>query len=96
MLLKRVEDELRGEVGSLILKHQATVQETCQQKSPRDPDDDDPALRRVAHRRDHRQHRRHPQRRDEGADHRPRGAEHPRLREGHRRRRDRRRHARAS
>jgi len=33
LLLKRIEDELSGEVGSLILKHQALVQETCQQTS---------------------------------------------------------------
>ena len=32
LLLKRVEDELSGEVGSLILKYQAIVQESCQQK----------------------------------------------------------------
>ena len=93
-LLKRIEDELAAEVGSLVLKYQAPLQETCQQKSREILDDDDPALRRVAHRRDDRQHGRHPQRRDERADHRPRGAEHPRLREGDRRRRDRRRHAR--
>ena len=33
MLLKRIEDELSGEVGSLVLKYQAIVQESCQQKS---------------------------------------------------------------
>ena len=33
MLLKRVEGELNREIGALILKHQATVQETCQQKT---------------------------------------------------------------
>jgi len=33
LLLKRTEDELSGEVGSLILKYQAIVQESCQQKS---------------------------------------------------------------
>ena len=33
LLLKRVEDELRGEVGNLILKYQATVHDSCQQKS---------------------------------------------------------------
>ncbi|MFI5460842.1 MAG: ribonuclease Y [Isosphaerales bacterium] len=33
LLLKRIEDELSGEVGGLILKHQALVQESCQQKS---------------------------------------------------------------
>jgi ribonucrease Y len=32
-LLKRVEDELRAEVGSLILKHQAAVRETSQQRA---------------------------------------------------------------
>jgi ribonuclease Y len=32
LLLKRIEDELSGEVGSLILKYQAVVQESCQQK----------------------------------------------------------------
>jgi ribonuclease Y len=32
LLLKRVEDELAGEVGSLILKYQLLVQENCQQK----------------------------------------------------------------
>ena len=96
LLLKRVEDELRAEVGSLILKHQAALRESAQQLRPRDPHHDDPAVRRGAHRRDDRQHRGHPQRRDEGPDHRPRGAEYPRLREGHRRRRDHRRHARAS
>ncbi len=33
VLLKRVEDELRGELGSLVLKYQNIVQESCQQKS---------------------------------------------------------------
>jgi ribonuclease Y len=33
MLLKRVEDELNREIGGLILKHQAMVQEGCQQKT---------------------------------------------------------------
>ena len=33
LLLKRIEEELRGEVGSLVLKYQAIVQESCQQKS---------------------------------------------------------------
>lgn len=33
MLLKRVEQELRGEIGSLVLRHEASVRETCQQKS---------------------------------------------------------------
>jgi ribonucrease Y len=33
LLLKRTEDDLRGEVGSLVLKHQLAVQEQCQQKS---------------------------------------------------------------
>jgi ribonuclease Y len=32
LLLKRIEDELSGEVGGLILKYQAVVQESCQQK----------------------------------------------------------------
>jgi ribonucrease Y len=31
VLLKRVENELSGEMGQLVLKHQALVQETCQQ-----------------------------------------------------------------
>jgi ribonuclease Y len=33
LLLKRIEDELRGEVGNLVLKYQATVHDACQQKS---------------------------------------------------------------
>jgi ribonuclease Y len=33
LLLKRVEEELSGEVGSLVLKYQALVQERCQQKT---------------------------------------------------------------
>jgi ribonuclease Y len=33
LLLKRTEEELRGEVGSLVLKYQVMAQETCQQKS---------------------------------------------------------------
>ena len=33
MLLKRIEDELSHEIGGLVMKHQAIVQETCQQKS---------------------------------------------------------------
>ena len=33
MLLKRIEDELIHEIGCLVMKHQATMQETCQQKS---------------------------------------------------------------
>jgi ribonuclease Y len=32
-LLRRVEEELRGEVGGLVLRHQAAVRETCQQKA---------------------------------------------------------------
>ena len=32
-LLKRVEDDLSHEIGGLVLKHQAQIQETCQQKS---------------------------------------------------------------
>jgi ribonucrease Y len=32
LLLKRVEEELAGEVGTMILKYQLVVQETCQQK----------------------------------------------------------------
>jgi ribonuclease Y len=32
LLLKRVEEELAGEVGTMILKYQLLVQETCQQK----------------------------------------------------------------
>ena len=32
MLLKRIEDELAGEVGSLVLKYQAVGQASCQQK----------------------------------------------------------------
>ena len=72
------------EVGSLVLKHQALRSRDLPAEEPRDLDDHDSALRRVAHRRDHRQHRRHPQRRHEGPDHRPRGPQHPRLREGDR------------
>jgi ribonucrease Y len=33
LLLKRIEDELVHEIGCLVMKHQATMQETCQQKS---------------------------------------------------------------
>lgn len=33
MLLRRVEEELRGEVGSLVLRHEAALRETCAQKS---------------------------------------------------------------
>ena len=33
MLLERVEEELRGEIGSLVLRHEASVREACQQKS---------------------------------------------------------------
>jgi ribonuclease Y len=33
LLLKRIEEELSAEVGTLVLKYQAMVQETCQQKS---------------------------------------------------------------
>ena len=33
MLLKRIEEELSHEIGGLVMKHQATVQEACQQKS---------------------------------------------------------------
>ena len=33
LLLKRVEDELGHEIGGLVLKHQAHIQETCQQKT---------------------------------------------------------------
>ena len=52
MLLKRIEDELSREVGSLILKHQAIGARDLPAEEPRDPDDHHPALRRVAHRRD--------------------------------------------
>ena len=67
--------------------------EICRGENPRNPAHRAAALRRRPHGRDHHQHRRYPQRRNEGADHRPRRAQHPRLREGHRRRRDHRRHA---
>jgi ribonucrease Y len=33
ILLKRVEEELQGEVGSLILRHEAAVRESCQVKA---------------------------------------------------------------
>jgi ribonuclease Y len=33
LLLKRLEEELKGEVGSLILRHEAAVRESCQLKS---------------------------------------------------------------
>ncbi len=33
MLLTRVQEELRGEVGVLIMRHEASVRETCQQHS---------------------------------------------------------------
>ncbi len=33
MLLQRVEQELRGEIGSVVLRHEASVRETCQQRS---------------------------------------------------------------
>jgi ribonucrease Y len=33
LLLKRTEEDLRGEVGNLVLKYQLMVQESCQQKS---------------------------------------------------------------
>jgi ribonucrease Y len=33
LLLKRIEAELNHEIGCLVMKHQATMQETCQQKS---------------------------------------------------------------
>src|SRR5204862_253399 len=33
LLLKRVEEDLRGEVGGLVLKYQAAVRESCQQKA---------------------------------------------------------------
>jgi ribonuclease Y len=33
LLLKRVEEELSGEVGNMVLKYQAVIQETCQQKT---------------------------------------------------------------
>ena len=58
-------------------------------KSPPHPGDGHPPLRRRAHRRHHRQHGGHPQRRHEGADHRPGRAKHPHLREVYRRGRDR-------
>ncbi len=33
VLLKRVEDELHGEIGGLVLKYQTAVRESCQQKA---------------------------------------------------------------
>jgi ribonuclease Y len=33
LLLKRVEEELKGEVGSLVLRHEAAVRESCQLKA---------------------------------------------------------------
>ena len=33
ILLKRVEEDLSHEIGGLVLKHQAQIQETCQQKT---------------------------------------------------------------
>jgi ribonuclease Y len=32
MLLKRIEEELRGEIGSLVMRHEALVRESCQQR----------------------------------------------------------------
>ena len=74
MLLKRIEDELSGEIGSLVLKYQAIVQETCQQKSREILTT---TIQRYAasHTAEiDREHGRYPQRRDEREDHRPRGA----------------------
>ncbi len=33
LLLKRVEEDLRGEVGGMVLKHQAAIRDSCQQKA---------------------------------------------------------------
>src|SRR5271165_6947035 len=33
MLLTRVQEELRGEVGVLIMRHEASIRETCQQRA---------------------------------------------------------------
>jgi ribonuclease Y len=33
MLMKRVEEELRGEVGAIVMRHESSIRETCQQKA---------------------------------------------------------------
>ena len=61
MLLKRVEEDLSHEIGGLVLKHQAQMQETCQQKTREILTTNDSALRGIAHRGDDREHGRYPQ-----------------------------------
>ncbi len=71
-----------------------SIAETLRGEVSRGADHRAAALRRRAYGRDHDQHGRHSQRRDEGADHRPRRPQHPGVRKGHRRGRDHRRYAR--
>ena len=46
LLLRRLEDDLRHEVGGLILKHEQMLTETAPAEGPRDPRHRHPALRR--------------------------------------------------
>ena len=73
-LLEILDGQLQKETGAVILAHEKRLAETCEEKTRDDIADLDPALRRRPHGRNHHQHRGHSQRRDEGANHRPRGA----------------------
>ena len=91
ILLKRVRGRAaRTRSARLIMQARGLASRKLPAEGARDPDHDHPALCRVAHRGGHGQHGRYSQRRDEGSDHRPRGAEYPRVRESDRRGCDRR------
>ena len=92
-LVRVMEDEARIEAAHIVKRIEDEAREQASRQAQRIIG---MAVQRAASDyvvRDHRLGRHAPQRRDEGADHRPRGAQHPRLRGGDRRRPDRRRHA---
>ena len=76
-LLEQLNQELSDEQGALIMQREKELAATCDVKARQHADRLAAAVRRRAHRRRHDQHGGHPQRRDEGADHRPRGPQHP-------------------
>ena len=93
MLLKRLEDECKQECRRADPADHRAGPGRGQGKEPADHPAGDPALRRGADLRSHRQHGDHSQRRHEGPGDRPRGTQHPQLRESDRRGCDHRRHA---
>ena len=91
-LVRVMEDEARIEAAHIVKRIEDEAREQATQQAQRIIG---MAVQRVGlglRLRDHGLGRHAPQRRDEGADHRPRGAQHPRPGDGDGRRPDRRRH----